>query len=309
MAPLSVRTRQLLRHTTLSALGAGYVLSGRYRSLATRPRVQVLLYHHVRPEWLSRFRESLQMLTRHARFISYSQAVELIRGGRIDQPCLAITFDDGFQSCIEAANVMAQMGISACFFVNPSSIGLTDPRAVEQFNRERLMCETRDFMMWKDVEGLLGRGHEIGSHTMTHLNLGQASADQVTDELIQSRDELKRRVGGVEHFAWPYGHFDHFSAAAAKAVFAAGYSSCASGQRGSHAPSETPASVPPCIRRDHCMANWPIHHIKYFVARNARHPIDAEHSWPDDWSSVISREFHHGAFAMAGQQDGDGRRL
>jgi len=271
--------------------------------------VQVLLYHHVRADWLNWFRASLQTLARHARFISYSQAVERIRSGRIDQPYLTVTFDDGFQSCIEAASVMTQMGISACFFVNPSSIGLTDPRAIEQFNRERLMCEFRGFMTWSDLERLKQQGHEIGSHSMTHANLGCATIEKVNDELIKSRDELKRRVGSVEHFAWPYGQFEHFSAAAAKAVFDAGYGSCASGQRGSHGPSKTPGTLPPCIRRDHCMANWPINHIKYFVARNAQAPIDAEHSWPDDWSSTLPREIHHGAFAVAGQQDRGGCRL
>ena len=300
MAPMVVRARRLLRHAALSTLGAGYVLSGRYRSLSARPRVQVLLYHHVRADWVSRFRSCLAELSRNARFLSYSEAVERICSGRIDEPYLTITFDDGFKSCIEAANVMAELGISACFFVNPSSIGLTDRGAIEQFNRERLMCEPREFMTWKDLERLKAQGHEIGSHTMNHANLGRIAAEQLHDELYRSRDELKKRMGAVEHFAWPYGQFGDFSAAATKAVFEAGYASCASGQRGCHGPSEKPATLPPCIRRDHCMANWPTNHIKFFVARNAQFPIDADGSWPDDWSSAIPGGLRHGAFAVAG---------
>jgi peptidoglycan/xylan/chitin deacetylase (PgdA/CDA1 family) len=53
-------------------------------------------------------------------------------------------------------------------------------------------------------------GHEIGSHTASHANLGAVGIDQARDELIRSRRVLMEQLGQpVRWFAYPYGGPHH----------------------------------------------------------------------------------------------------
>ncbi|MCI0363819.1 MAG: glycosyltransferase [Phycisphaerales bacterium] len=277
--------RRIARHTALSTLGWAYMRSGRYETLARTPRVQVLLFHHVPSDHLLRFKDVLRFFSGDNRFISYSEAVERIRTGKIDQPYMSVAFDDGFKSCLNAANAMSELGIFGCFFVNPASIELRDPVLIERFNRERLLGSSREFLYWRDLERLIDRGHEIGSHTVSHRDLALLSMAQVRSELQESFDVLNKRLGKVEHFAWPYGGFANITPAAAKAAFEIGYKSCASGVRGAHGPPAARTSRL-CIRRDHYITRWPVSHIQYFLARNARQLLSGT-TWPEGWDREI----------------------
>jgi peptidoglycan/xylan/chitin deacetylase (PgdA/CDA1 family) len=141
-------------------------------------------------------------------------------------------------------------------------------------------------MDWDDVHALLDEGHEIGSHTLTHADLGRVSRQQLHDEIEGSLDVLNRAIGPVRHFAWPYGHFSHFSAEAARIVFQAGFASCASAIRGCHvAAAEDPRRL--CIRRDNTVVNWPFGHMLYFMARNSAVASESTGTWPSEWQTAI----------------------
>ncbi len=62
------------------------------------------------------------------------------------------------------------------------------------------------------LRDLVSWGYEVGSHTVTHLDLGSASRRQATKELAESRSMLKQLIGGgyqVTSLAVPYGAFPH----------------------------------------------------------------------------------------------------
>src|SRR4030095_13838083 len=124
---------------------------------------------------------------------------------------------------------------------------------------------------WKDIELLQKAGHEIGSHTMSHMNVAQASETEIREDMQASLEVLTKYTGDVKHFAFPYGRVFHFSEIGRKACFDAGFVSCASAERGCHIQGNEKTDIENvCIRRDHVIIDWPYLHIEYFLVENSK---------------------------------------
>lgn len=282
--------RPLVRHLALSGLAALFKVTGRVSASAGESCVQFLALHSVFEDEEEPFRRLLRALSKEYGFVGYSTAVSKVLSGHIDGRYLAISFDDGFKNCLCAARIMAEFGISACFFLCGSMIGETEYRRIKEFCRQRLDCPPIEFLGWEDVEALVEQGHEIGSHTLNHCNLVEASGSQLQEEIAGSFELLQRRVGSVRHFAWPYGRFFHFSASAAKVAFDTGFVSCASGERGCHTNRGAIDKRMLCLRRDHLIPTWPLPHIRYFLAKSRRSAPRETELWPQGWSNTITSE-------------------
>lgn len=244
-------------------------LSGKTSAHLKVPRVQFIYLHHVFPDEESKFRELIKELLVDHSIISHSEAVSRVQTGQIDRAYMSISFDDGLKNCVTAGKILSEFALSGCFFVCPNIVGEENERRIEEFCKQRLHMPPLEFMSWAEVESLMRSGHEIGSHTMDHAELAKVSPDDLQDEIHHSFEVLRNRLGSVTHFAWPYGTFGHFSASARKAVFSAGFQSCASAERGCHV---NPTAVPGhdlCLRRDHVIAAWPLSHVTYFIARSS----------------------------------------
>jgi peptidoglycan/xylan/chitin deacetylase (PgdA/CDA1 family) len=283
--------RGMARHGALTLLAAGQRLRGGLASLAGWHRVQFFCVHHVFEDERASFARLIERLSRTHRFISYDEAVRRILEGRVDGPYLVLSFDDGFRSCVEAGRIMRDEGVRGMFFVCGSTIGGSGeipPERIAAHCRERLNLPPVEHMAWDDLETLRNWGHEIGGHTMTHPNLAEIPMERVRDEVGRVRAVLIERLGECRHFAWTYGRFREFSAQAARAVFDAGYDSCASGERGVHVNTqavEDPRLV--CLRRDHLIAAWPYEHVRYFMARNRERIVTPDTMWPAGWAKEI----------------------
>lgn len=269
--PFLTRTRSAVRHITLSGLAAYSGIRRDFSRWLGAPRVEFLYLHHVFDDEESNFRRLIErLISRNQTFISYSEAIERILEGRVDSAYVSISFDDGLKNCLTAGRILSTYGIEGCFFVCPSIVGVTDPEIVADFCKTRLLCPPAEFLDWCDLQSLLDCGHEIGGHTMGHVNLATVTTQQIQDEVDGCYDVLSNRLGGVRHFSWPFGTFRDITSEAMSAVFDAGFETCASAVRGCHvrAPHTTRDL---CIRRNHVQANWPIHHVLYFMMRNAKH--------------------------------------
>ena len=254
-----LRARRFLRDRTLDVLSA---LSDE-RALE-RPRVQILFLHHVTPDEERPFRALIERLLRQHTFLPYSDAVARVVSGEIDRPFISLTFDDGVRNQLRAAAILRDYGISACFFVCEAMLDARDD----------------ELLTWSDVEQLSAAGHEIGNHSRHHRPLATLSGGELADEIGGALESLRRRIGRVEHFAWPRGWARAFSATAAAEVFRAGHSSCASGIRGCHVPGPKREPRDVCIRRDHVIAADPLRHTTYFLAKNSLRATDATRDWP-----------------------------
>ncbi len=281
-APRQV-VRRIARRAALDALSARDRLQDRTARAFGRPRVHFLYLHAVPPHEERRFRELLSELSRAHTFVSYSRAVEILRGGEIDGPYICFSFDDGFASNVRTASLLAEYDASACFFIPPDFIGCPDAAAARRFFRSSDVDERA--MRWDEVEGLLQTGHEIGNHSRHHFNIGQLPAARLEDEIAGAADELERRLGRrPEHFAWPLGRFHQFTDRAASVVFDCGHRTCASAERGAHV--QAPAFERYCLRRDHLMTSWPLRHMLHFIAASAAGASVADNDWPAHWRVV-----------------------
>ena len=245
-------------------------------------KVQVLLLHGLRDDEQDQFRNLLRHLSPRYHFIGYSEAVRRIVTGDVDRPYLALSFDDGLHGCWAAASILEEFGTRGMFFVCPGIIE-ADKRQQHDFCRERLWMEPRRFLSWTEIENLASRGHEFGSHTLNHVNMNQISADELSAELIDAKRALVAKLGACDHFAWPYGRYWHFSELGQQLVTHLGFSSCASGERGSHAAHSRRLDVVPCIRRESIEVSWPVRHVKFFLERSGKSPLTPNECWPSEW--------------------------
>ncbi len=267
--PETARSR--VRKMALSFLSAGYRLSHSYAKIFSLPRIQFLYIHHIFQDEEKNLDRMLQALSVHHQFISYSDAVERILTGNIDKPYICISSDDGLKNNLSAAAVLNKFRVSGCFFVCPSIVGEKDPARIEAFARQRLHFPPVEFMTWEDIAELQRQGHEIGAHTLSHINVAGTPADQLEEEIGGCYDVIRQRCGSSDHFAYPYGRYSDFSGLGREITFRSGYRSCASAARGCHIVADgvktNPADL--LIRRDHIVLTWPLPHILYFIARNA----------------------------------------
>lgn len=276
----NINARTRVRELALHGLSAFYRLSGRMNELS-RNRVQGVYLHHLFPEEENGFRNLIRSLSRDHRLISYSEAISRIRSGQIDRPYIFFSFDDGLRQCARIGEILSEFGVSGCFFICPSLVGETDRTRLKDICENRFGMPAMDLLDWNEVEQLVKDGHEIGSHTLNHHVLSRISESQIQDEVGGSYDILTRRLGEVKHFAWPEGRFIHANPVAARIVYAAGYESCASAERGCHI--EPPTSHAFCVRRDYISAQWPLSHAFYFLAKNSLTPLPESNGWPEGW--------------------------
>ncbi len=112
-----------------------------------------------------------------------------------NQRYVSITFDDGLiEGARKAVQLLDKFGVPGVFYV---VTGWVRPRQMpwirESFNRGR------DHGDWNEWRAIQAKGHEIGSHTVTHVNAGGRLARWCPPllhwELIHSRSEIERHMG------------------------------------------------------------------------------------------------------------------
>jgi peptidoglycan/xylan/chitin deacetylase (PgdA/CDA1 family) len=117
------------------------------------------------------------------------------------EPMVALTFDDGYDDFYaNAFPVLNHYGFSATVFLPTGHVGGTDEWEQEGASVKRLLT-------WGEVEEMAAAGIEFGSHTVSHLDVRQASEEIIAKELAQAKGEIEQHVGaGVVSFAYPYGY-------------------------------------------------------------------------------------------------------
>lgn len=182
-----------------------------------RPGGRILCYHSIgQPEFglndvtPAQFRRHIELaLEVGYRFVPARQIARM-EGGEKD---LAITFDDGATSVADAAlPILADYSIPWTLF------------AVSGWSNHATDWAREHVLSWRGLENLLGKGVEIGSHSISHPDFGKIGHSQIVDELETSRREFERHLGiAPEIFAIPLGQSMNWTAAAHSAAHDAGY--------------------------------------------------------------------------------------
>jgi peptidoglycan/xylan/chitin deacetylase (PgdA/CDA1 family) len=151
----------------------------------------------------------------------------LISGETPPLRTIAITFDDCYHDNLAAARVLFEHGLPATFFIPTQYVG-TDHVFEWDVGLKRMANLT-----WRDVLEMQQLGHEIGSHTVSHPDMGQIEPHEARRELHESKQTLEERLQRpVRFFAYPFGARGNFRPEYLPLVYELGYEACFSALRG-----------------------------------------------------------------------------
>ncbi len=196
----------------------------------------ILLFHRVTDEIPADgitigtrfFRDLCGLLRARYHVVPLAELCQRLRaGGPLPPRTVALTFDDCYRDNLAAAHVLAEHGLPACFFIPTRYVGTNH---VFEWDKSLPRLTNLD---WDDVRKLAQLGHEIGSHTVTHADLGVIDPAEARRELIDSRHTLQEQLQRpVRWFAYPYGARGNFRTEYLPLVHEAGYEACFSAYSG-----------------------------------------------------------------------------
>ena len=162
----------------------------------------ILLYHHigfsrrgdtayyVSPE---SFDQQMNLLYQWGyKTISVELLARAVReGAELPPKPVILTFDDGSETTYSTAlPVLQRYGFTAVSYIVYNYIGTTNYMSVDQ------------------IRALHSVGWEVGSHSLSHVDL-TARPDRQMDEIVQSRRQLESLLGvPITSFAYPFGAYD-----------------------------------------------------------------------------------------------------
>jgi peptidoglycan/xylan/chitin deacetylase (PgdA/CDA1 family) len=198
------------------ALALGTLTLAEPRSPEART-LPILVYHQILPTASllpngydgiprERFESQMRYLKdRGYTTLSMDEVVRFLEGEAFPERSVAIHFDDGWKSHVEAAAILERHGFRGTFWVIPGT-GIGEPH-----------------LDWPDVEAIAANPRfEIFSHTMTHpwkprdtmldwINGRTPGRDieRARWEIAESKRVLESRLGRpAPYLAWPSGHYD-----------------------------------------------------------------------------------------------------
>jgi peptidoglycan/xylan/chitin deacetylase (PgdA/CDA1 family) len=174
----------------------------RIAGLPVRRRLIILYYHGLPANYRLRFARQMDLLQRLACVLPASYRGDLPS----DKRCVAITFDDAFQSVLEhAVPELAARSFHATIFVPVGFVGRNPRWEMEEG------CSDLDevVMTTEQLRALSSSAISIGSHTKTHSSITAIDKKRAQDEIESSRYQLADLCGqNILTFSFPYGHHD-----------------------------------------------------------------------------------------------------
>jgi peptidoglycan/xylan/chitin deacetylase (PgdA/CDA1 family) len=202
----------------LFLLGGNTPLSFATEMASRAPFPVVLMYHDIKPVPVNDFDVTVEDFQKQLAWLQQKGYTTLSAeefGEKIKtrqafpEKSVLITFDDGYQGIYTyAAPELRKRNMQAVFFLIPTDFD----QALPQY----------PYVTTEQVLSLAAEPNfAIGSHTMTHPDLGHSSAVVIQEELTRSKETLTRLTGKpCNLFAYPCGIYNQ---AVINAVKAAGY--------------------------------------------------------------------------------------
>ena len=244
-----VSARTLAKNTLFRGYaGVASPLPRRVRGWRGSQRIVVLLYHRVNDDMrdsltigIEQFDVQMDLLARRCRVVDIRDVV----AGRVTRdsahPIVAVTFDDGYRDNYDNAfRVLLRRRVPAAFFVSTGKISVDGA-----FDHDlRRIGRGLPTMTWEQLREMQAAGFSIGSHSVSHLDCGTASLEQVRSELRESRNTLSTELGLDRMiFAYPFGGRQNMTPQVLELVRAEGYAGCLSAYGGRNDGSIDPFNV------------------------------------------------------------------
>jgi peptidoglycan/xylan/chitin deacetylase (PgdA/CDA1 family) len=166
-----------------------------YHSISEEPETGVRPYYRTATN-PKVFSSHMQYLHEHGyTVVTLHEAVtSLETAGNIYGKCVVITFDDGLLDFYtNAFPILKKYGFPVLMFVPTGLIDAGRP------------LKGRPVMSWNEIRELHSQGVQFGSHTVSHLQLEDASLEKLKYELEISKARLEEQLGNsINTFCYPY---------------------------------------------------------------------------------------------------------
>jgi peptidoglycan/xylan/chitin deacetylase (PgdA/CDA1 family) len=190
---------------------------------ANRKPIPILVYHqitaappkgspfrslYVAPEAFARQMAWLKLLGYTG--LSMSDLLPYLRGERAGK-VVGISFDDGYQNNLtHALPVLRKQGFSSTCYAVSGLLGKTNAWDESVGIAQTPLMNEAEIRQW------IAGGQEIGSHTRHHVNLPATDDADARTEVALGKSELESVIAQpVQHFCYPYGHYEAKHAAMA----------------------------------------------------------------------------------------------
>jgi len=234
--------------------------------------IRMVYYHHVFDDERKGFERQIKYMKNFGEFISIDQVVQLLEAKEnLDGRYFNMSFDDGIYN-----NYTNMMPITVAHEV-PVIIYLpTDYIGKEHYTPEekrkigpRLPENPKEltYLSWDDCVDMLDHNVTFGSHTASHTILSTLNEEQTKYELETSKKVIEEKLKvPCDHFAPPNGYIGtgFFPEIAEKIAREVGYRTLVSASRG----KTDKNSNLYCLRREHLVAAWGNHQLKYFLSKS-----------------------------------------
>lgn len=137
--------------------------------------------------------------------VTFSQAVELMKSGEGEnKKYICITFDDAYEGLYKYAwPVLKKHGFAATIFVVTDYVGMDN-----DWDVSRVGWKFRH-LNWNQIIEMSESGIEFGSHSRTHQDLRHLDAEELRNELAQSKITLEKyleKIIGI--LSYPFGRYN-----------------------------------------------------------------------------------------------------
>lgn len=152
------------------------------------------------------FRKQVDFIvSRGYRIISLDNLVDYVSGGNdFKDESIVLTFDDGFGDNFDYAyNILKSKGLKATFFLTCDY--MDSNKALPWSDGSLARAKP---MSWENASTLVSGGMSIGSHTLSHADLGSISNDKnkLDREIRASKEIIEEKLNiAVKYFAYPIG--------------------------------------------------------------------------------------------------------
>jgi peptidoglycan/xylan/chitin deacetylase (PgdA/CDA1 family) len=183
--------------------------SGLYRRML-RGKAVIVVFHRVNDAYpndpitssTKEFDDYVRFFSRFFEVVPLSGLLAMVAAGDDLGARLAITFDDGYLgNATVAAPILKRHAAKAAFFVTTGFIGTN--RVPPWDKRSNIATE---WMNWDHIRALRDAGHEIGSHTANHVDLGVTNGQAARDEIRMGKQRVEAELSEpAPLFAYPFG--------------------------------------------------------------------------------------------------------
>ena len=167
---------------------------------------RILMYHSISecsryPFSLSPREFAWQMAWLRREGVLVQSLAEALQTQKSAVPRVVITFDDGYEdNFTNALPILSEYGYKATFFVVTAFVGKNN--GWEEEGKDTVFR----LMDWEQLDLLVRRGHSVGGHTHTHVNLLETGRERAGQELRLCWEQLRRNLSqDFVPFAYPYG--------------------------------------------------------------------------------------------------------